>query len=154
MLYGLPSGETNQGYPFDVWVAQGRLFYVRVSGVGNAGANGAQSVIINLYQGTSATLASDKKIGTTGSALATVAGGAYNFFIEATLLWDSTSQILSGSYEANIAFGSVSQYTTRTVVPNVVTSVTAAKLSFLATVTMGNAAASTAQLTEFVIERV
>jgi hypothetical protein len=96
---------------------------------------------------------SDKKIGTTGLALATVAGGAFNFLIEAFLLWDNTSQILSGSYTSNIAFGSASQFTTQTVVPNVVTAVTTAGLSFLGTITLGNAAASTVQVSEFVLEQ-
>lgn len=151
--YGLPSGESNQGWT-SAALANGRAFKVRFVGVGNAGANAAQTIQVNLYQGTSATLGSDKKIGTTGAALAAVAGGAFNFLVEATLVWDSTSQILSGCYTANIAFGTASQFTTTTVVPNVVTGVTAAGLSFLATITMGNAAASTAQLSEAVIDRV
>lgn len=153
MQYGNPSGWSNNGWNTNV-LLPGRQFTVRLVGTGNAGANAAQSVIVNLYQGTSATLASDKKIATTGSALATVAGGAYNFSIEAYLLWDNTSQILSGSFTANIAFGTTSQFTTTTVVSNVVASVTTAGLSFLGTVTMGNAAASTVQVSEFVIEQV
>ena len=152
-LAGLPSGESNQGYTTAA-LASGRLFKVRLVGTGNAGANAAQSVIVKLYQGTSTTLASDKAIGTTGAALATVAGGAFNFAIEATLLWDSTSQILSGCYTSNIAFGTVSQFTTTTVVTNVVTGVTAAGLSFLGTITLGNAAASTVQISEFIFDRV
>lgn len=150
--YGLPSGESNQGWN-TTSLLPGRLFKVRLVGTGNAGANAAQSAIINLYQGTSATIASDKKIGTTGAALAMVAGGAFNFSIEATLLWDNTSQILSGYYTSNIAFGSTSQFTTTTVVSNVVTGVTASGLSFLGTITMGNGAASTVQLSEFSLDQ-
>lgn len=152
MQYGNPSGWSNNGWNTNV-LLPGRMFRVRLVGTGNAGANAAQSVIINLYQGTSSTLASDKKLGTTGAALATVAGGAFDFFVEADLLWDNTSQILSGCYTANIAFGSTSQFTGHTVVSNVVTSVTTAGLSFLGTVTMGNAAASTVQVSEFVIDQ-
>lgn len=153
MQGGLPNGWSNNGWNTNV-LLPGREFVVRLVGTGNAGANAAQSVIINLYQGTSSTLASDKKIATTGAALATVAGGAYNFLVEAYLLWDNTSQILSGSYTSNIAFGTTSQFTTTTVVSNVVSGVTTAGLSFLGTVTMGNAAASTIQVSEFVIEQV
>lgn len=153
VLSGLPSGESNQGYTTAA-LAPGRLFRLRLVGTGNAGANAAQSVVVKLYQGTSTTLGSDTAIGTTGSAFATVAGGAFNFFIEAELLWDSTSQILSGYYRSNIAFGSTSQFTGNTVVTNVCTSITVAKLSFLGTITMGNAAASTVQLSEFTIDRV
>ena len=151
-IYGLPSGESNDQFSAESW--NGRPFKVRAMGVGNAGANAAQSVQINLYQGSSATVGSNKKIGTTGTALAAVAGGAFNWMVEATLLWDSTSQILSGSYTANIAFGTVSQFTTTTVVPNVVTSVTAAGLVFNATIVLGNGAASTVQIKEFVADRV
>ena len=151
-IYGLPSSESNDQFSSSSW--DGRLFKIRLAGIGNAGANAAQTLQVNLYQGTSATLGSDKKIGTTGTALAAVAGGAFNFYIEALLQWDATSQILSGSYTSNIAFGSGSQFTTTTVVPNVVTGVTAANLSFLGTLTLGNAASSTVQLREFVLDRV
>ena len=161
--YGLPSGWSNQGWNTNVLIP-GRVFKVRLVGTGNAGANAAQSVIINLYQGTSATLGSDNLIGTTGAALATVAGGAFNYYVEATCLWDNTSQILSGAYTANIAFGSTSQFTaystavaTTPAVAStkfVFTGITAANLSFLGTLTLGNAASSTVQLSEFALEQV
>ena len=150
-IYGLPSGESNDQFSASSW--DGRLFRVRLAGIGNAGANAAQTLQVNLYQGTSATLASDKKIGTTGTGLAAVAGGAFNFFIEATLQWDATSQILSGYYDSNIAFGSGSQFTTTTVIPNVVTGVTASGLSFLGSLALGNAASSTITVREFLVER-
>jgi hypothetical protein len=150
--YGVPSGVSNDQFSTETWNAH--PFFLRMSGIGNAGANAAQSLIFNLYQGTSATLASDKAIATTGAALATVAGGAFAFEIEARLLWDPTSQILSGSYTSNIAFGTVSQFTTTTVITNVVTAVTAAKLSFLGTVILGNAASSTVTLKEFSVSQI
>ena len=152
-LYGLPNGESNLGYTTNA-LANGRLFKVRLVGTGNAGANGAQSAIVKLYQGTSTTVGSNHALATTGSALAMVAGGAFNFAIEATLLWDSTSQILSGWYMSNIAFATTSQFTTSTVVTTVNGSITAALLSFNGTITMGNAAASTVQLSEFCFDRV
>lgn len=151
-LWGLPSGESNDQFNSSSW--DGRPFKIRLSGIGNAGANAAQSVIVNMYQGTSATLASDKAIATTGAAFATVAGGAFNFTVEASLLWDVTSGILSGSYTSNIAFGTVSQFTAPTVITNVVTGITTlSNLSFLATLKLGNAASSTITLREFVLER-
>jgi hypothetical protein len=150
--YGLPSGQAVDQFSSKSW--DGIPFKVRLSGIGNAGANAAQSLIVNLYQGTSTTLGSDKAIGTTGAAFAAVAGGAFNFYIEAKLLWDATSGILSGDYMANIAFGTVSQFTTTTVVTNVVTGVTASGLSFLASLKLGNAASSTITLREFSVEKV
>lgn len=150
--YGLPSGVSNDQFSTESWNAH--PFFLRMSGIGNAGANAAQSLIFNLYQGTSATLASDKAIATTGAAFAAVAGGAFAFEIEARLLWDPTSQILSGSYQANIAFGTTSFFTVPTVITNVVTAVTAAKLSFLGTVILGNAASSTVTLKEFSLSEI
>lgn len=160
--YGLPSGETNDQFSSASW--DGRPFRVRLSGIGNAGANAAQSLIVNLYQGTSSTLASDHKIGTTGAAFAAAAGGPFNYYVEVTCLWDATSQILSGAYTANIAFGSTSQFTTYSTavattpaVPStafVLTGVTSSGLSFLGSLTLGNAASSTITVREFTIEKV
>ena len=154
--YGLPSGGTTDQFSSSSW--DGRPFKVRVSGVGTAGHNAAQTVLFNLYQGTSSTLGSDNIIGTTGAAFAVAQSSAnvsYNFVIEATLVWDATSKILSGNYIANIGAASTygSQFTTTTVISNVVTSVAASGLSFLATVTMGNAASSTVQIRDFVVDR-
>jgi hypothetical protein len=154
--YGLPSGETNDQFSTASW--DGHPFKVRIAGVGNAGHHATQTLLFNLYQGTSATLGSDFIIGTTGAAFAIAASTvdvAYNFYIEATLLWDATSQVLSGSYMANIAGGTTSQFTTSTVVTNVPTPpITAAGLSFLATVTFADAVAtSSVIIREFVIDK-
>jgi len=151
--YGVPSGVSNDQFSTESWNAH--PFLIRVSGIYNAGANAAQTVQFNLYQGTSTTLGSDKAIATTGTGLAAVAGGAGNFEIEARLLWDPTSQILSGSYTSNISFITpTSQFTTPTVITNVVGSVTAANLSFLATIKLGNGASSTVTLKEFSISQI
>lgn len=154
MVYGVPSGVSNDLFSSSSW--DGRPFKVRICGTGTAGHNAAQTLIFNLYQGTSATLGSDKLIGTTGAAYAIAQGASnvsFNFLIEATLTWDATSGVLSGFYTGNIAGGTTSQFVTTTVVPNVVGSVTSAGLSFIASVTLGNAASSTVQVKEFVIDR-
>lgn len=154
-ISGLPSGESNDQFNSSSW--SGHAFTVRVVGTGTAGHNGAQTVLFNLYQGTSATLGSDKIIGTTGSAFAIAQSSSnvsFDWMIEATLQWDSTSQLLSGWYIGNVAGGTTSQFTAPTVLPNLPAVTTAAGLSFLATVTLGNAASSTIQVTEFVIDRV
>lgn len=150
-LYGLPSGESNDQFNSSSW--DGRLMKIRIAGIGNAGANAGQSVLFNLYQGTSTTLGSDNLIGTTGAAFVTVAGGAFNFYIEAEAQWDATSQIFTGWYTANIAYAATKQWTLPTAFTSV-GSVTASALSFLATVKLGNAASSTVTIREFVIERV
>lgn len=153
--YGLPSGETVDEFNSGSW--SGHPFKVRIVGNGTAGHNGAQSVLFNLYQGTSATLGSDNIIGTTGAAFAiaqSTSNVSFDFMIEATLQWSSSSQLLSGYYTANIAGGTTSQIKAPTVLPNLPAVTTVAGLSFLATVTLGNAASSTVQVTEFVIDEV
>lgn len=148
--YGLPSGDTNDQFSISTW--DGRPFSLRLSGIGNAGANAAQSILVNLYAGTSTTVGSNTEIATTGAALATVAGGAFDFEIEARLLWDNTLQSISGSFQANINFAGTSQFTTWTTLTNNKTSVTAAGLSFIPTFKLGNAASSTFALRQFYVE--
>ena len=136
-------------------VAAPTLQWVDTGAVTPAGAlpsAATGSVVLNLYQGTSASVGSDKAIAGIGSTTVT---GAYDFEIEATLMWDATSKILSGWYTTNIGYGSTSAFVGPTVVTNVVTSVAAASLSFLATVTAGFASASnTITVREFVVEKI
>ena len=118
---------------------------------------GTSQVGFNLYQGASSTLASDKAIGTiTAQTIAAAAGGgAFNFEMEAYLIWDSASGILSGSYKSGLGWNTSSYFTTQTVVTNVVTGLAVADLSFLASVTFGFASASNSiTVKEFVLERV
>lgn len=150
--YGQPSGETSDQFSLESW--NGRPFYIRLYGIGNAGANAGQTLQINLYQGTSTTVATNAHVATTGTGLAAVAGGAFNFYIEAKLAWDNTSQILSGSYTANIAFGTVSQFTAPTAITAVGTTITAAGLSFIPTLKLGNAASSTITLKQFSFDKI
>jgi hypothetical protein len=154
--YGLPSGETNDEFSTASW--DGHPFKVRIAGVGNAGHHATQTLLFNLYNGTSATLGSDFAIGTTGSAFAIAASSSdvnFNFYIESTLIWDATSKVLSGSYTANIAGGTTSQFTTDTVITNVPTPpISAAGLSFLATVTFAFAVStSSVTVREFVVDK-
>lgn len=133
----------------------GRPFKVRLFGTGVAVANGAASVTIKLYSGTSTSV-----VGTAGNvmastgAVATVAGGAYNFYVEATLIWDSGTQLLDGYYTTSANFGAASTFVAPTkanTTPLAVTSV--ANLKFLATATWGNAVGGTCQVKEFSLER-
>jgi hypothetical protein len=135
------------------------LLWVDDGSITPAGAlptSATSQITLNMYQGTSSTLASDKAIGTTGAQTIAAAGtgGAFNFEIEAHLIWDSASGILSGSYKAGMGWGSSSSFTTQTVVTNVVTGLTVAGLSFLASVTFGFASASnTVTVKDFVLDR-
>ena len=141
-------------------VAAPTLQWVDTGAVTPAGAlptSATSAVTMNLYQGVSSTLSSDKKMGTTGAVAIATAGGAFNFLIEGTFQWDATSQVLSGSYIANMGYGSSSTFVTDTVSPNVVTAVTSSPnlLSFLASVVFGFASATnTITVREFLIDKV
>jgi hypothetical protein len=109
-------------------------------------------VTIKLYQGTT----------TLNSALATTGatrvigptGGAFNFEIEATLQWDITSQVLSGSYTSVIGFGTSKFFTGPTVVTNVTSALAISDLAFAGAVTFGFASSSnTITLRDFCLER-
>ncbi len=151
--YGLAQGETVDEFSSTAW--SGHPFKVRIVGTGTAGHNGAQTVLFNLYCGTSATLGSDKIIGTTGAAFAIAQGASnvsFDWLIEATLQWDAASQLVTGWYTGNVGGGTTSQFVAPTVIPNLPAVTTTAGLSFLATVTLGNAASSTIQVQEFLID--
>lgn len=155
-LFGAPRG--NQVPYFTSTSFDGVPFRVRVSGVGSAGANAAQSVLASLTLGTSSTIGSNVVIATTGAALAAVAGGSFQFTIVSECLWSLGSGAngnLSSRHSATISFLPTP---TIQVVSDVIQSTVAAPaltqsaLSFVPFITFGNAAASTVQFTEFTLE--
>ena len=157
--YGLPSGESNDQFvagntsgAVNAW--DGRLFKIRLCGTASLGAG--QTIIFYLYNGAATVVGtSGNRVGSTGSAYPAATGsGAANFLLEFTGLWDATSQILSGSYTANIANATTSQFTLPTVITNVQTSVAAAGLTFCAGVKLGTTTATTISVREFVVERI
>jgi len=155
-LFGTPRG--GQTPYFSSTSFEGVPFRVRVSGTGNAGANAAQSVLGSLTLGTSATIGSNVLIGTTGAALATVAGGAFMWTIVSEIIWSIGSGAngkIASRHSATVSFLVTP---TVQVVSDVIQStvsapaLTAAALSFVPFITFGNAAASTVQVTEFALE--
>ena len=150
-------GRTTGGELFMATVTAPTLQWVDTGSVTPAGAlptSATSNVTMKLYQGTSTSLASDHAIGTSSALAIATAGGAFNFEIEATLLWDATSQVLSGWYTANTGYGSSSHIIAPTVVTNVVSGITIASMAFLGSVTFGFASSSnTITLREFSIEK-
>lgn len=147
-------GDSNP--PYNSGVFDGRPFKVRLSGVGNAGANAAQSVLVSLTLGTSSTIGSNSVFATTGAALATVAGGAFKFLIEATCFWDSTTGFVSGLYHSAIDFTNKagSQVVTEAQLLLYPTAAAVANLNFVGFLTLGNGASSTVTVKDFSIEQV
>jgi hypothetical protein len=129
----------------------GRPFRVKVIGTGTAVAFASNTLIINLRQGTSTTVASNNLVAT-GPTWNTAAGGSFNFYIEATFLWDSVSTLLSGFYKSNLGFGA-GTYTAEAKT-TVATVTVPSTISFTATTTWGTTSGGTVQINEFSLERV
>lgn len=70
----------------------GRRFKVVVSGK----AHQDEGSVLGMYVGTSTTLASDSKLSNGFNISIPAAGRDGNFFLDATFIWDSVSQILNG----------------------------------------------------------
>lgn len=152
--YFLPRGR--QAPYFDSDSFEGVPFRVRAHGVATMGANAAQSLLISLALGTSATIGSDVVVGTTGAALATVAGGACTFSIVAELIWSSAIGNVAGRHSATISFVTPTRQVVSDVINTNATTAAAAasNLSFVVFATAGNSASSTVQFKEFAIELV
>lgn len=129
---------------FDV----GRPFKVRVTGNATLNAGAANTVVINLYQGTSTTIGSNSKVA------ALTAGGApstsFNFMLETTVQWDVTSQVLGGWYIGQCG----NTLTAAHALSNASAVTTAAGLAFNITGTFGNAGGGTINISEFSVEQV
>lgn len=149
--YGRPNGTAAPWYSttsFDF----GRPFKVRIVGSGTAVANAGNSIIINLYAGTTAT--AGNLIATTGAALATATAASLAFFVEAELNWSSALGSLSGSQTANINYNGTQQYTVPKAAAHVVSIASVSGLQFVASAVWGNAVGGTIAVTEFSIEQV
>lgn len=107
----------------------GRPFRIRITGTATSAAAASQTLQFKLYLGTS-------KAGTSLIALPAAAftgvatAGTYSFLLDATFLWDSTSQLLNGYATINI--GNV---TSTNVAITQATAVTLANLQFNASFT-------------------
>lgn len=156
-LFGVPLG--GQTPYFTSTSFDGVPFRVRVTGTGNVAAVALQTIQASLTIGTSATIGSNVLIGTTGAALAAVAGGNFQFTIVSECLWSLGSGAngnLSSRHSATISFLPTP---TIQVVSDVIQSTVAAPaltqgaLRFVPFVTIGVAQATTTiQFTEFALE--
>lgn len=132
--------------------------------VGKATTAGSYTVAIKLYQvpgsivaaGTAGTLANDHVI--ISLAATTVATATQNFFVEATLLWDSTSKILNGFMNGAQINGvgiAVNSGTASTQVATTqITAVTVNDLNFIPSFTLQTAnGANSVTVTELSLDR-
>lgn len=135
----------------------GHQFRIRMTGIVLSGTTGTFAV--SLYLGTSSTAASDTSIAVATSASITGSTtAAFHFALDSTMLWDSTTQTLTGL--TNAQFNGVAGITTvvNTVLTASSTPVNVSSLSnlqFIPFFTFGTGnAANTVTVKEFLIERV
>ena len=126
----------------------GRAFRVRIVGQCAINAGASNTVALNLYVGTSATLASDTKVAALG------AGGtpstSVNFVLETFLQWDSTTLTLGGYYQGQCG----NTFTAQHALSNAASVTSAAGLTFVASAVFANAGGGTCVISEFSIEQV
>lgn len=91
---------TNRPY-FNSTSFDGRAFKVRVAGNYTAVATASQTLILRLRLGT--TLSGTVVLTPATITTSVVAGGTFNFVLESTFIWDSTSQLLDGVYQGTVA---------------------------------------------------
>lgn len=125
----------------------GHAFKVRIAGTAVVAAVASQTLAINLRLGT--TIAGTLLAGPT--AIAVAAGGNFNFLVEATLLWDSVSQSVTGLFDSTIAGTGAGLVTLSN---NGSAIVSPAGLTFVASAKLGVAGTATVNFTEFALEQV
>jgi hypothetical protein len=133
----------------------GRPFNVKINGVINS--NQSETITVNLYQCTNAQFVAGVTATSQGTKIATVAmatGAAlkFNFFLESTCEWDSTSKKLTGFYFGHHSAGTpaVIGPTTAT---NQVSSLNETDLNFFFTLTAGTGTSDTLGPFDFTVER-
>lgn len=128
----------------------GRPFLITLCGLITPVSNGANSLAINLYCGTSKSGTKIASTGTnTGTETSTQAG---SFVLQALLFWDSTSQFLAGQQWYSVQAGATPLYNTWKATTQA-TSVALAGLQFCASAVWGNAAGGQIQVQEFSLSR-
>lgn len=126
----------------------GRPFKIRVIGTATINTGTSNTVAINLYQGTSATLGSDSKVA------ALTAGGAtntsVNFMLETVIQWDSTSQTLGGWYTGQCG----NTLTAAHALTSAVSVTSTAGLTFIISGVFASTGGGTINISEFSCEQV
>jgi len=125
----------------------GHPFRVRFSGVATVGATATFQP--EIYLGNSATIGSNVQL--TAPAVVSITGpGSAHFYVDALLLWDSSSLAVTGSYSSLIG----ATFTSAVAVTAAGSAIAMTGLVFTATVNFSVAnAANTVTIKEFVIER-
>jgi len=125
----------------------GRPFKIRIAGTATVATQAGNTVAINIYQGTSATLASDVKIAalTAGGT----SGQTHPFLLEAVVQWDSAGQVLGGFF-SGVNQNSV---TAVTALSNAATAASPTALTFVASAVFASAVGGSVSVSEFSVDQ-
>jgi hypothetical protein len=138
--------EGSQAPFFNSTSFDGRAFRIRLTGTATSAAIASQTLIFNLYIGTSK---AGTKIFSTTAFTGVATAGTYSFIVEATLLWDSVSQNLN-----NFGLSSIGNTLVGTASGTQATAVTLANLQFNASFTTAQAASVAIAVREFTLDLV
>jgi hypothetical protein len=126
----------------------GRPFRLRIVGQATLNAGTGNTLALNIYQGTSATVGSDVKIAAIG------AGGApstsFNFVAEVFVQFDNTSQTLGGYYVGQVG----NTFTAQHALTNAASVTSVTGLNFVVSAVYGNAGGGSTYISEFSAEQV
>lgn len=148
----LQSAGTNRPY-FNTDSFNGRAFKVRISGDGTNVTTG-QTVSVNIYCGTSATPGSNILVASTGASATVGTAGTYGFFLEATLVWDAATGLVTGLQNGTVSTGSAQVTVASAAISVVPTTVTLPNLQFMAAVVTTAATSTTITVREFALDLV
>lgn len=129
-----------------------RPFNVRLIGIAASAVGSANGPTFKLYQGTSASVLGGTAFASQAIASATATN--IRFYLNVACYWDSTSQVLAGVLSGNYTVAGVTTAIANTALTSVTTLATPAALSFVPSVTWGNAVGGTLTLAEISIEQV
>lgn len=126
-------------------------FQVRIAGLATPASNAGNTLAIILYLGTTK---SGTALGTTAAVPQASTTTAKGFIMEAELLWDSTSQAVTGQYWFSLPGTSGTVYSTWKTLAAAGSAITAVSgLTFCASATWGNAVGGVVAVSEFSISR-
>lgn len=132
----------------------GRPFILRVAGVASVAPTtvtaSPNTVLVNIYNGTAVTATYKIAALTAGiSNASTTVTATGQFFIEATVQWDATTQTLSGLFQGQV--GNTAK--APAALSNQVAVTSAAKLIFTPSAVFGSAAGGSVSISEFSCEQ-
>lgn len=129
-------------------------FKLRLSGFGTVVANGANTILLKIYSGSTK---GGTVISSNSTGMASVTGASLNFVFELDLTWDSTQQVLGGFQRYMIVYNGtfvngVTGFSAGIPLAANAAVTTLAGLTFCASAQWGNAAGGSIQVNEFVLE--